>query len=391
MLYKKISKDTSRSKSKVESVDKSQNGSVDAAGGKTKSFNPALGLAVGEKSKVKTFDRLDELKQKVSDLEAELELAKNTPGLSSDDNLISDLNKNISDLKQQLADKVEQLNDIESCLKKTEAQLSLQVEENEELSNQSYHLIKPSLIKPFEFHDRANYVSKVDSDIIEFAEELRRDGQELPISVRPLPNDPHFEYELVFGCRRHLASLVIADEEPEFLIKAFVEEISNFDAVKKMLVENENRKEIPALVRYINAEKVISAGIMKVAEYAALISKSSTSLSASTLLARFYLDELSVDCPSPELLSISKVKLVKAIFNQNIENYNALASRARANGLKNHKFLNFILQKDELPSVSLSKRFSVSKNQAKNGRFTIPDLTKDEAQSLIGYIEDQFL
>lgn len=325
----------------------------------------------------------ESLKKQVDKLQAELDDANSKIAKQSASplDIDSDVIKGLKAEKLALEAKLAQLSDTITDVSK----------HNAELLKQSYTLIKPSLIKPFEFHDRADFISKDDPDIIQFAEELRRDGQELPISVRPLLNDPHFKYELVFGCRRHLASLVIADEDPEFLIKAFVEKISDFDAVKKMLVENENRKEIPALVRYINAEKVISAGIMKNAEYAALISISSTSLSTSTLLARFYLDELSVDCPSPELLSIKKVSLVKAIFSQNIEHYNALVSRARAKGLKNHKFLNFILQKDELPSVSLSERFSVSKNSAKNGRFTIPELTKDEAKSLIGYIEEQFL
>ena len=273
-------------------------------------------------------------------------------------------------------------------MEKTEAQLSLQVEENEELSNQSYHLIKPSLIKPFEFHDRAGFVSTSDTEIIKFANELKKQGQEIPILVRPVSGEG-FEYEVIFGCRRHLASLILEKEDPAYRCKAYIEnDINNHEAVKKMLVENENRQDIPALVRYINANKVISEGIMEVTEYAELISISPASLSASMVLARFYLDELVDDCPIPAYLSIKKIIKVKTLKSQDPDTYSNRLIAARNLGLKNHKFINFLL-KEELPSFNLSERFTVSFNKNNKGNISIPALNKKEVTALIAHLKNQ--
>ena len=317
----------------------------------------------------------DSLEKKVEDLEA----------------LLQNANSQVAKLSQSKSDidtgKLDALNAEKLAL---EAQISEISNYNEKLIKQSYTSIKPSLIKPFEYHDRAKYVSINDPDIINFAEELKRDGQEIPIAVRPLNDDSGFKYELVFGCRRHLASLLIEQEIPGYELLAFIDaDITDFDAVKKMLVENENRKNIPALVRYINADKVISSGVMKASEYASLISMPTNSLSASTVLARFYLDHLIDDCPAPQLLSIKKISFVKTLFNNKPDAYAEKVEQARSQGLKNQKFLDYLLKGDD--GFELSKRFSISVSKKKSGPITIPSLTEGETQKLISYLKSQFL
>ena len=86
-----------------------------------------------------------------------------------------------------------------------------------------------------------------DPKFIELKESLRRHGQEQPIRVRLLSNDPDADYEIVSGHRRHRACLALDAELPggfSLLALPDAKAVESRDLVLKMYRENEERADL---------------------------------------------------------------------------------------------------------------------------------------------------
>lgn len=78
--------------------------------------------------------------------------------------------------------------------------------------------------------------------------------QEIPGIVRSLENDPEgYQYEVVFGGRRHFSALFVTNEtNEEFSFKAIVREIGDQEAARLMDLENRKRKDISDFERCVS-------------------------------------------------------------------------------------------------------------------------------------------
>ena len=92
-------------------------------------------------------------------------------------------------------------------------------------------------------------LAESDEDFASLKTSLRRDGQIMPISVRPVVDDPKHAYELVSGHRRHAAALQLNREvEGGFTIRAVLDSQAQ-DPTKlalHMYLENAARKDLSA-------------------------------------------------------------------------------------------------------------------------------------------------
>lgn len=85
-----------------------------------------------------------------------------------------------------------------------------------------------------------------DAKFISLKESIRAHGQDTPIRVRPVADDPAVDYEIVFGHRRHRACLALdAEIEGGFQVLALLDSTVSEarDFVLKMHRENEEREE----------------------------------------------------------------------------------------------------------------------------------------------------
>jgi ParB family chromosome partitioning protein len=88
-----------------------------------------------------------------------------------------------------------------------------------------------------------------DKDFEDLKASLKRDGQILPVVVRPIADDPAHSYELVSGHRRHEAALQLNDESPDgFKLCAALNTAAQDPArlALHMYLENAARKDLSA-------------------------------------------------------------------------------------------------------------------------------------------------
>ena len=78
-------------------------------------------------------------------------------------------------------------------------------------------------------------------------------GQKVPALVRKLKNDPHHDYEVIYGTRRHWATTWLrANSYPDFLFLAEVRDVDNEAAFRLADLENRARQDITELERARN-------------------------------------------------------------------------------------------------------------------------------------------
>ena len=83
-------------------------------------------------------------------------------------------------------------------------------------------------------------------------------GQKVPALVRKLKNDPHYEYEVIYGTRRHWAiTWLRANSYPDFLFLAEVRDVDNEAAFRLADLENRARLDITELERARNYAKAL--------------------------------------------------------------------------------------------------------------------------------------
>jgi ParB family chromosome partitioning protein len=111
--------------------------------------------------------------------------------------------------------------------------------------------LDPKRVRPTKFLNRDERAFlATDPEFIELKESLRQGGQDLPIRVRPVDDDPAIDYEIVSGHRRHRACLDLdAETEGGFLLYALPDPKAREARalVLAMYRENEVRADLSAL------------------------------------------------------------------------------------------------------------------------------------------------
>lgn len=119
--------------------------------------------------------------------------------------------------------------------------------------------INPNVCKPWAYYDRFDdwFNAENCKDLID---DISKSGQEIPGVVRKLPeiDDDGFEYEVVFGGRRHFASLYITNElginRP---FKAILKDYDDKEAARLMDMENRKRQDISGIERCFSYRKML--------------------------------------------------------------------------------------------------------------------------------------
>ena len=125
--------------------------------------------------------------------------------------------------------------------------------------------LDPKRVRATEFinrHERAFLES--DPKFTELKDSLRTNGQEHPIRVRAVANDPNADFEIVSGHRRHRAALALdADLEGGFPILALLDgkAAESRDLVLKMYRENEERADLSAFEKGTMFRQWLTTGV----------------------------------------------------------------------------------------------------------------------------------
>lgn len=112
-------------------------------------------------------------------------------------------------------------------------------EENERLrGGETAVRLDPTRVRRSKFQERVPKAFSLDDPVFaSFVEEIREtDGNVDPGVVRPVTDDPNYDYELAAGQRRHAACL--AAEKP---FKAFIKELTDVQLLKEKRTENAGR------------------------------------------------------------------------------------------------------------------------------------------------------
>jgi ParB family chromosome partitioning protein len=117
-------------------------------------------------------------------------------------------------------------------------------------SGQLLLALDPKLIRSTEFRNRDPHALLVhDQDFVELTRAIQRHGQHTPIRVRPVNDGSAYEYEIVFGHRRHAACLVLdASSSHGFKVLASIDAdcADAKNLVLKMYLENAARLDLSA-------------------------------------------------------------------------------------------------------------------------------------------------
>lgn len=173
--------------------------------------------------------RLDEERrsrqEEVSELQREIERLKNAGGDPAE------VEKAVEQAKRDSQEREKELlGEIEAAKEQVEA-LEKELEDS---ADSKVHELDPSRVRRSKFANR-NLLSFTDEAFSQLRESVQRyKGNDIPAKVRRVHGDPDHEYEVVYGHRRHHATLL---EGTPFFAK--VTEISDADLVRLMHVENQ--------------------------------------------------------------------------------------------------------------------------------------------------------
>jgi ParB family transcriptional regulator, chromosome partitioning protein len=125
--------------------------------------------------------------------------------------------------------------------------------------------LDPKRVRATEFINRDERAFlENDPKFIELKESLRAHGQEQPIRVRPVSDDPAADFEIVSGHRRHRASLALdAETEGGFPLYALLDAKASEsrDLVLKMYRENEERADLSAFEKGSMFRQWLATGV----------------------------------------------------------------------------------------------------------------------------------
>lgn len=168
----------------------------------------------------KSADRITELERTLSERERAIEsLEGDNSALLSE---ISELREKLSTIKNSGDATDDTLNELSAQLGK--------------IGIEKMVYLDPSRIKPFKFADRDSGFVQTE-EFVELREKIRQmGGNHTPITVRPLSNDPDYDFEVVYGHRRRLGC-----ELENFEVLSLVAHLSDREAAKRQFSENNDR------------------------------------------------------------------------------------------------------------------------------------------------------
>jgi len=115
-------------------------------------------------------------------------------------------------------------------------------------------LMEPDEIKNWDFHDRPNNEL---GDLVGFADELKRVGQQQPCIVRPTEIGSKKKYELIVGERRWRAAKL-----GNIKLKVIIKEVDDKLAAIMQSAENSNREDLSDYAKGMNYAKLIENNIL---------------------------------------------------------------------------------------------------------------------------------
>ena len=142
--------------------------------------------------------------------------------------------------------------------------------EKSAVSNNEIIEINPDYICNWHFHDRQSFEL---GDIKELSEDLKNNGQQQPIIVRPY-KDNKFKYEVIAGERRWRAAKLA-----QISVLAVVKNLSEEEAAFCQISENSNRKSLSDFSIGINYKTLIEQGVVSQKQLEERLNKSKTSIS----------------------------------------------------------------------------------------------------------------
>jgi ParB/RepB/Spo0J family partition protein len=135
------------------------------------------------------------------------------------------------------------------------------------LKSENLVLLDPSKVRMWALADRdqENLNKKECADLIE---SMRAVGQVIPCIGRPIEGSEH-AVEFIVGARRLFSAQVIANNNKDFRIMAYVKPINDLEAFKIMDAENRVREDISDWARARSYQNVIESGQFKGREHLA--------------------------------------------------------------------------------------------------------------------------
>ncbi len=118
--------------------------------------------------------------------------------------------------------------------------------------------LDPKRCRPWQFHNRDMAWLTIErcNDLIS---SIQKHGQHQPALVRPLLQDPNFEYEIIYGVRRWFACSTIPNQK----LWAYVAELDDKTCTILMHTENSNSKDITEFERACSFAQQLQSKIFK--------------------------------------------------------------------------------------------------------------------------------
>lgn len=135
------------------------------------------------------------------------------------------------------------------------------------LSNHNTHArrdmvekLDPNKIRRWDYSDRFDESFNF-KDCEELIKDIKNHGQEIPAVVRRLKDDPDgYEYEVIYGCRRHYAASHLTNKEgikTPLLARVLSDRLDNEAAAKLMDLENRSRQDITPYERCVSYRRFL--------------------------------------------------------------------------------------------------------------------------------------
>ena len=128
-------------------------------------------------------------------------------------------------------------------------------------------LLDPKTVRASKFSNRdPRSLEAADPDFADLMHDIEDHGQLIPISVRPLQGAAPYEWEIIFGHRRHAACLLLDAQHPEgFAVRALVDVKAEDDrhALRAWYGENARRKGVSAYEYAVRYREALDAGVFK--------------------------------------------------------------------------------------------------------------------------------
>jgi len=126
------------------------------------------------------------------------------------------------------------------------------------LKKQVYKEIDPSRCRPWLYHNRHSFwfTKERCGSLIE---SIQREGQQELGLVRPIKDDPHFDFEIIYGVRRWYSCSQIEGRK----FKARVTDASDAECAKLMHFENEESKDITEFEKACAFMQQLKGGIFQ--------------------------------------------------------------------------------------------------------------------------------